>query len=52
MTSNPISTEAAEPNNAALLDARRRTTGSTTQFLENIVQGSNCMRMTPILRDA
>ncbi|KAL6713073.1 Calcineurin subunit B [Lecanora helva] len=36
-----MSIETAEPNNAALFDARRRTTGSTSQFLENIIQSSN-----------
>lgn len=32
----------AEPNNAALYDARRRQTGSGSQVLDNIVSGSNC----------
>lgn len=31
----------AEPNNAALYDARRRQTGSGSQVLDNIVSGSN-----------
>ena len=33
----------AEPNNAALYDARRRQTNSGSQMIENIVAGSNCM---------
>ena len=33
----------AEPNNAALFDARRRQTNSGSEMIENIVAGSNCM---------
>ncbi|KAG9780031.1 hypothetical protein KCU88_g3885, partial [Aureobasidium melanogenum] len=32
----------AEPNNAALYDARRRQTVTGSQILDNIVSGSNC----------
>jgi len=35
-------TNMSSANQAALYDARRRTTGSGPQALQNIVQGSNC----------
>lgn len=41
----------AEPNNAALYDARRRQTVSGSQVIENIVAGSNCTA-APFLPDA
>jgi hypothetical protein len=37
----------AEPNNAALYDARRRQQGSSSQVLDNIVSGSNCASSCP-----
>ena len=33
----------AEPNNAALFDARRRQHNAGTSVLDDIVSGSNCM---------
>ncbi len=37
-----MSNEMAEPNNAALLDARRRATGESSKLLDSIIQGTNC----------
>lgn len=34
---------APEPNQAALLESRRRATVTGSQILDNIVSGSNCM---------
>lgn len=35
----------AEPNNAAMYDARRRQGGSGSKVLDNIVSTSNCMSL-------
>lgn len=37
-----MSTETAEPNNAALLNARRGATGENSKLLDSIIQGTNC----------
>ena len=42
-----MSNEMAEPNNAALLDARRRATGESSKLLDSIIQGTNCEDIVP-----
>jgi hypothetical protein len=37
----------AQPNNAALYDARRRQQGSSSQLLDSIASGSNCTASCP-----
>ena len=40
----------AQPNNAALFDARRRQQGSSSQLLDSIASGSNCTASCPPFR--